>query len=329
MEVRDSLRIGGYVLVPLIFVFWLVAVYWSIEPDMFDVRIDNAYAVDASGNKKLVVGVTTTETAIRVSQTLLDKPGGFLTNDIVPPSIFMDNMPSWEFGALTQVRDLVHSMRQDISRSQSQSAEDSDLRAAEQHFNIDPQSWVVPSAESEYKEGIKALKRYQLRIVDPTKPDAQFYARADNLRDWLGAAGKRMGSLSQRLSAAVGEVRIDVDKGGQVVTTTEPDDLVAVKTPWLKIDDVFYEARGSCWALIQFLKAAEVDFGDVLDKKNARASLRQIIRELEGTQDSVWSPMILNGTGFGFVANHSLVMANYISRANAAIIDLRDLLSRG
>jgi hypothetical protein len=28
-------------------------------------------------------------------------------------------------------------------------------------------------------------------------------------------------------------------------------------------------------------------------------------------------------------ANHSLVMASYISRANAALIDLRDLLEQG
>ena len=46
-------------------------------------------------------------------------------------------------------------------------------------------------------------------------------------------------------------------------------------------------------------------------------------------QDPVWSPYILNGTGFGFVANHSLVMASYISRANAAVIDLRNLLQQG
>jgi hypothetical protein len=29
------------------------------------------------------------------------------------------------------------------------------------------------------------------------------------------------------------------------------------------------------------------------------------------------------------MANHSLIMASYISRANAAIIDLRSLLERG
>ena len=39
--------------------------------------------------------------------------------------------------------------------------------------------------------------------------------------------------------------------------------------------------------------------------------------------------MILNGEGLGFVANHSLVMGSYISRANAGIIDLQALLSSG
>ena len=73
----------------------------------------------------------------------------------------------------------------------------------------------------------------------------------------------------------------------------------------------------------------EQDFGDVLDKKNARVSLQQIIRELEPTQDSLWSPIILNGDGLGLLANHSLVMASYISRANAGITDLRMLLAQG
>ena len=39
--------------------------------------------------------------------------------------------------------------------------------------------------------------------------------------------------------------------------------------------------------------------------------------------------MVLNGSGFGLVASHSLVMANYISRANAALIELSELLAQG
>ncbi|HEX4937809.1 MAG TPA: DUF2333 family protein, partial [Candidatus Kapabacteria bacterium] len=83
------------------------------------------------------------------------------------------------------------------------------------------------------------------------------------------------------------------------------------------------------FALIHLLRAIEIDFHDVLAKKNALVSMQQIIRELEASQQPVMSPMILNGSGFGMLANHSLVMANYISRANAAIIDLRRLLEQG
>ena len=67
----------------------------------------------------------------------------------------------------------------------------------------------------------------------------------------------------------------------------------------------------------------------MLEDKNALVSLQQIIRELEATQQSVFSPMILNGSGFGMLANHSLVMANYISRANAALIEISELLNQG
>ena len=141
----------------------------------------------------------------------------------------------------------------------------------------------------------------------------------------------RLGSLSQRLSASVGQRRINTDLAGEAgasQSTATPSEVI-VKTPWLEIDDVFYEARGTTWALIHFLRAVEVDFAEVLEKKNARVSLQQIIRELEGAQERLWSPVVLNGTGFGLFANHSLVMASYISRANAAIIDLQNLLVQG
>ena len=175
------------------------------------------------------------------------------------------------------------------------------------------------------------LEDYLNRLADPSKPDAQFYSRADNLQQWLLGVETRLGSLSQRLSASVGKRQLNLDLAGDASARRATDAPVEeeTKTPWLEIDDVFYEARGQTWALILLLRAIEQDFGDVLDDKNARVSLQQIIRELEPSQEAIWSPMILNGGGFGFLANHSLVMASYISRANAAISDLRSLLDRG
>lgn len=320
--------IGLLLLVYLLFVL-LLMFYWDSEPDLFNVQ---TVAQESAGqDRQLVTGYVTTSTLINVMENVLHKRGGYLSNDIAPPGLFMDNIPNWEYGVITQVRDLARALRNDFSRSQTQSTEDPDLAVADPQFHFDSGSWILPPTEKEYQTGLDAMNRYLQRLADASQQDARFFARADNLRDWLAIVEKRLGSLSQRLSASVGQVRINTDLQADPAArqSTGKENIQVVKTPWLEIDDVFYEARGSAWALIHFLHAVEVDLRDVLEDKNALVSLRQIIRELEGTQRFVWSPVILNGTGFGFVANHSLVMASYISRANAAVIDLRNLLEQG
>jgi hypothetical protein len=329
-EERSRFRPVLAVLGVLILIISAIGFYWDTEPDLFDVR--EAALKRAGGNtSKLVTGYVTTSTLIEVVSTLLDKRGGYLSNDVMPPSVLMDNIPNWEFGVLVQVRDLARVLRNDISRSQTQSVEDRNLSIADPRLHFDSDAWIFPSTEGEYRTGLDHLTRYLDRLHDPAHQDAQFYARADNLREWLALVSKRLGSLSQRLSASVGQARLNVDLGGETagaISTVRPGEM-EVKTPWMQIDDVFYETRGATWALVHFLRAAEVDFESVLKKKNALVSLRQIIRELEATQQTLWSPMVLNGSEFALVANHSLVMASYVSRANAAVMDLVNLLQQG
>lgn len=308
------------ILLLLLFIGW----YWSEEPKAIAIE----GAVEGS---QPVVGVATTQMLIKTTETLLHKRGGYLSNDVTPPSVTLDNIPNWEFGVLQQIRDLAKAMRNDYSRSQTQSEADPDLEVAEPKFNVDSSSWLFPSAEGEYQEGIDAMQKYLDRLRDPAQKNAQFYARADNLNEWLSLVEKRLGSLSQRLSKARPQIRVNTDLAGdsnaQQSTRTASEEVV--QTSWFEIDDNFYEARGTSWALIHYLKAAEVDFGPVLRDKNAIPTLRQIIRELEATQQDMSSPMILNGSGLGMFANHSLVMSSYIARANSAIADLRRLLNDG
>ncbi|WP_432452788.1 MULTISPECIES: DUF2333 family protein [unclassified Agarivorans] len=314
----------------IVIINYVFAVIWSSEPDRIDL---NSYMKEQAlaNNEQVVTGYATSTALIFVAETLLNKSGGYLSNDKMPPSVFMDNMPSWELGALNQIRDLSLIMRKDFSRSQAQSEEHPQLKIAQPKFNIDHTSWQFPSAEGEYQGAINALLKYRSQLADPKDPNAQFYARADNLVNWLNEVQSRLGGMSQKLSASVGRERINTSLAGDegaTQSTFAPSES-RVKTSWWKIDDVFYEARGEAWALLHFFQAVEIDFKGVLEKKNATVAVRQIVRELEATQESVWSPMVLNGTGFGLVANHSLVMANYVSRANAAIINLNNLLTKG
>jgi hypothetical protein len=305
----------------------LLGIHWSQPPEQ--ASVETILQATQPDNVAPTVGNATVGALIYVTDILLNKPGGYLSNDVTPPGIWLDNMPNWEFGVLVQTRDLARALRKDLSRSQSQSTEDADLVIAEPALNYDSQKWF-PSAESSYGKALVAARRYQNRLATESD-NAQFFARADNLRNYLSDVETRLGSLSQRLSASVGQTRFNTDLAGDPAASQSTIALSErqVKTPWLEIDDVFFEARGSAWALLHFLKAVEHDFASVLEDKNARVSLRQVIRELEATQQTLWSPMVLNGSGFGLFANHSLVMASYISRAHAAISDLRALLSQG
>src|SRR3990167_1613824 len=92
--------LGLYLVVALV-VGW----YWSQEPEQFSVQQRAEAAAQTSG-RKLVNGYTTVETLKQVAGTLLDKPGGYLSNDLAPPGLWLDNMPSLGFGVLVAGREL-------------------------------------------------------------------------------------------------------------------------------------------------------------------------------------------------------------------------------
>jgi len=333
MNINFSITTIGKTLLSIFLLFYFIGVYWSFDVDPIDINKEVTIAATAD-NVEPVVGYATATTLIKVASSILDKSGCYLSNDALPPGLFLDNMPAWEFGVLEMVRDMALVLRKDFSRSQSQSLENIHIKRAQPKFNIDHKSWAMPSAESEYRNAIDSLIKYRKALVGINKErneHAQFYARADNLTSYLDEVQKRLGSYSQRLSASVGKDKINTDLAGDrdARQSSDEDSHSQVRTSWWQLDDVFYESRGAAWALLHFLKAVEIDFESVLKNKNATVSLQQIIRELEASQQTLWSPIVLNGGGFGVLANHSLVMANYISRANAALIDLNELLRKG
>jgi hypothetical protein len=325
-----SMKIGGVTFV-LAFLFFVgLGIYWSQEPELWSV--EQSVQDYQGANEQKIVGVATALTTIEVARVLLNKPGGYMSNDLfLPPSMWLDNIKYWEKGVIYQVQDITRILRSDIARSQSTSIEDVDLKLAESRFRYDPDKFMFESTESQFEKGIMHLEKYLVRMTDEDKSNDQFYARADNLASWLDEVRSRLGSYSQRLSASVDKSRLNTDLSDDTSATQStyaPAEL-QVKTPFFEIDDVFYEARGYAFATALMMHATALDFEKVLKDKNALVSYRQTIRELEATQETLMSPMVLNGSGFGMFANHSLVMANYISRANAAVIDLIRLLEDG
>lgn len=302
-------------------------IYISREPEIFNVRTTALNAARGDASLLEVPGYVTTATVARIARTILDKPGGYIRNDVLPPFFLLDNIPSWEFGVLKDLRDSSRALRDHLARAQTQSQEDEDLRIFDAHIHFDDNAWILPATEDEYEAGISALNRFQERLASG---DARFYERTDNLYIYLATVEKRLGDYAHELSLGVTGLEFTaysaVDDSGN---PDIPSGDVETPTPWMQVDNVFYEVRGYIWSLTHVLKAIEMDFHDMLAGKNALDPLRQIIYKLENTQNTIYSPLIMNNSGYGILTNHSLAMASFISRANAALIDLRILLEQG
>ncbi|RKT46189.1 DUF2333 family protein [Thiocapsa rosea] len=334
----SPLRVVGIGLALCAVIVLALGIVWSRQPPTFDVAALQATELAAIEGSRPVPGTAVVAAAIGVGETLLDKPGGFLFNDITPPGIYLDNMPNWEYGALKELRDSVRALRNDFSRSQTQSIENDHAKRADVKLAIDASSWMLPSAEDEYRQAMDSLRLFLRDLSTGRDRSARFYARADNLAAYLSVVEKRLGSLALRLSASVGDHELAaalIMNVGDPNAEMEPE-IESMKidggggaTPWYLVDDIFYEARGYTWALLHMMRAVSIDFADILASKNADISIQQIIRDLEGASKTMASPIVLNGHGYGFLANHSLVMASYISRANAAVLDLRILMQQG
>lgn len=314
-------RIGMVVIAVYLAATALLGIYWSREPKLFAVPAVTARLLSAASTATAPAPGSATAAALtQIVATLLDKPGGFISNDVAPPGVWLDNMPNWERGVLRQARDMALVLRTTLGRAPGESArDDSDLSRVVSRLNFSSDSWLLPSSESEYREADGYLRSYLLRLQGSAVERAYFNADAAGLDRWLAQVVLRLGDLSQRLSACVRPHENPALAGDLALTYTV--------TPSDRVDDIFYEARGSTWALLHLLRAAEIDFADVLRQRGAQTALHQIIRDLEATQEPIRSPLILNGGGFGMLANHSLVMASYVARADATAINLRALLS--
>ncbi|MDD5276345.1 MAG: DUF2333 family protein [Methylovulum sp.] len=322
---------GVFVAIVLVILIALGA-WWGSEPGQFNI-MDEAQkrAKETHETENVPVGYVFTNTLAHIAEVLLHKPGGYITNDVGPPGVFLDNVPNWEYGALVMLRDASSALRNHFARDQSQSAEDPDLAVAEPYFYFENDSWALPSTEAEYQKGIEALHKYMTRLqhYGGNVKQAQFYSRADNLWQYTEVVIKRLGGLSTRLTA-----NSSGSNYGPGLTELEKEEADKQGTPvarvtWLEIDDVFYEARGASWALLHILRAIKYDFQDILLDKRAMRTVDIMIKALENSLEPILSPMILNGDGYGLFANYSLTMANYIARANAAALDLRDIMNRG
>ncbi|WP_027967339.1 DUF2333 family protein [Halomonas halocynthiae] len=301
-------------LLVLVAVYLLVVIglgiWWSRTPE--PLVIEESVVVHR-GTGVAARGAVTTVGLMAVVDTLLNKPGGYLRNDIAPPGVWLDNMPAWELGVLQQARQLALAMP-------GMSAEPlPEIEQASDALLGNSRAWFYPSTEHRLNTAGEALGSYLQRLE---APGAQgLAAGGQGLSPWLYSVADSLDRLSYRLSASLGNPEALADLDVDV-------DRVPGKTPWYDVDNVFFEARGQAWALLSLLKAVRHDQADVLEAHGLTDHWDALIAELQASQRRLWSPVVLNGSGFGMFANHSLVMANHLLGARDRAQALADTLGR-
>jgi len=207
---------------------------------------------------------------------------GWRPNDIFKPT---DNVESIQLGILEVTKRTVEILTEHIAKTGSIQAYDKSLFKARSNFNYSPYKFWLPSAESEYENGIKEINAYKKKLGTG---EAAFYTRSDNLIYLLDLYRNILGSCEENLA------KVKEENGDEV--------------SFFKADDYFYYAQGVAIAMSEVLKAIEIDFEATLKSRNSTESIHNAIESLEHAQH-IHPFIVLDSDYSSFFANHRANMA--------------------
>jgi len=222
------------------------------------------------------------------------------------PYIGVDNPRNFQRGEILMYRRIMEEMRDTLTRKTANDYTDKNIAFAQNQFVVDTESWIWPRAESAYRDGVDHLKIF---LANVEKRNAGLYATSHNLDKLLEKIANSLADPSQKL-----------------------EDARLSDVPWywlnFKVDDNYYEAQGSLYVTLQVLRAARIDFNEVLRAKQAVAQFDNMIRSIETSQSYLVDPFIvLNGKPGTGIANDSSVLASLLQTTNRNLDQLRKQLT--
>ncbi len=225
---------------------------------------------------------------------------GWRPNDIIPIG---DNVVNFQRGVLEISRRTAVTLAERISRTGITAAFDPDLENAMNWFMIKPNHYWFPSAESKYRDALKAFKAYRSRLAEG---QAQFFNRADNIIPLLMAYEDLLGSCEENL-----------------VKNAEED---GAPVSFFKSDDYFFYTKGVVSTLSGLLKAIAHDFKDIVASRQAQEDIHHAIESCHHAME-IDPIIIVNSDASSILANHRANLAAPISHARFYLTVLIKALS--
>jgi len=128
----------------------------------FNIQDETVKRAEETHSTDNILSVIPIPTLGYIAEVLLHKSGGYITNDVAPPGVLLDNISNWEYGALWCC-EMPQRVKKSLCKGSVAIREDADLRCRTLLY-YEHNSWALPSTEAEYQKGIDALHKYMSRL---------------------------------------------------------------------------------------------------------------------------------------------------------------------
>ena len=279
------------VLFPLWIYMYLSPVVWYLSYNLSATATARVENIDR--DQKL--GVAYVDALIGTYETQMSH---WMVNDRIAPTIWLDNPQNFQLGVREGLLYGTRVLRDNLSRLRSTDSIDPDVDAAFGHFSFNPDSWIFPSTEREYKKGVAALRKYRARLI---RGEAPFHPRADNLAELLQQFNSVTGGANARLRLCTPDRRPTLSEETMGDPTMSGEVKADKRAKWTEVDDHFYFARGVAYVYREVMAAVNYDFGEILDQRNAQELSKSLVEDFldraqfepiyvaRGRDDSLWA----------------------------------------
>lgn len=221
------------------------------------------------------------------------------------PAYVLDNMPNFQIGIMTAVRDSAGTMRNFVNKTPEQQKH---IKKAEELLRYSPYIWLTakkgkvglaPSANAQYRKARIELLKYN---------DEDFILYQADFETYLTRLSGALRRLIQKNDSRI------IEHSSSLLDT--------------KADDVFYMTRGYAFASWQIALAMGFDFKKLIVQYDVYNEWTYLLSSLQKAAE--FKPLYVRNGKLGgiFGANHLLVQNYYLERALVAATQIKDKIGK-
>jgi hypothetical protein len=277
----------------------------QLRHDHMDYSVNQAFPPD----KPFVPGEIYAATLAAVMEGELNGFFGWRPNDfpLWGMHVMADNNANRQLGIIMAVRETTRVFKDHLTKVSSNEY-DPNVVISDNDFRNDAQKWILPSAESKYRDGVRHLHLYIAGLHANPETSRELNQRNVELVRLIQSWGDMLGDAHANL------YRARKDNGSAVHA-------------W-DVDDYFYHAQGYAAVMYPMMQAVKREYHQALTTKPVLAQLFDEAIDPLGKAAMMKPLIVLDGSPDGIFANHRRNLDAYISEARQKLYSIREELER-